>query len=261
MDPQLSYASQTEPVVPTPAPRNFFSRLSGVYFAPGETFQEIGRAPRPLLPVILMMIMAALSAYLLTNRYGYERIVRSQIETMAAKGWVPQDKAEEIIQQSLSPSAVTRGKIQGAIMPMLILLVVLLAAAGLIKLLSMMVGAENTYKQLLAVTAYSFLAVGLLHFLILLITIYLKDPAEIDLYNPVGSNLGALLSLSGVQLPKYLAALASFVDVFSIWRLVLLAIGYAAVSRKLKVGTAGVFVGILYVIAALLGAAATAMFA
>jgi Yip1 domain len=259
MNPELSSASQPADAVEQ-APLNFFSRITGVWFSPGETFADIGRAPRVLIPTLLVMILAGLSAYMLTERYGYENMVRKQMESVARSGLMSEAQVDEAIIRSTTPSAVTRGKIQGVVSPPIVTLVILLILAGLFKALSAIMGVRNTFKQIFSVTTYSFLAIALIFTLVFAASIYLKDPTEIDLLNPVGSNLGAILALTGLSLPKFVLGVASFVDVFSIWRLALLAIGYSAVSHKMKVGTAATFLVILYVIVALIGGAMASIF-
>jgi hypothetical protein len=260
MNSELSYTSSPAAVEPEPAPQNHFSRLIGVWFSPGETFAEIGRAPRVLIPTLLLVILASVGAYLLTDRVGYENIVRKQFESMVNSGMIPQDKAEEIIQQSLTPEKITMGKIQSAAGGAIGIIVIMLIISGLFKAYTMMVGSENRFKQVFSVTSYTYLAISLIGTAVMLLSIYLKDPAEIDLYNPVGTNLGAFLPMMVEGLPKFVIGLASYLDIFGIWRIALLSIGYAAVSRKMKTGTAAVFVIILYILSALLGAGVASMF-
>jgi hypothetical protein len=57
------------------------------------------------------------------------------------------------------------------------------------------------------------------------------------------------------DLPKFLMRLAGYIDVFAIWLIALLAIGYSAASRKLKTATAATWLGIAYGIIALIGSA------
>lgn len=260
MNSELSYASHHANVEPEPAPQNLFSRLIGVLFSPGETFQEIGRAPRVLIPSLLFVVLACVGGYLTMNKVGYETILRQNIEAFANKGMIPQDKVEEIIQQSSTPSAIMRGKIQSAVSPGIVVIVLMLIVAGLFKIFSLMLGYENTFKQLYSVTAYSFLAIAVITTVVLLISIYLKDPSDIDIYNPIGSNLGALLPAGTDTGSKFLVGMATYVDVFGIWRLALMAIGFAAVTRKLKTSTAAIFLSVLYFIGALLGGGVSAMF-
>jgi len=252
MNPEINLPPQPAVAATETAPQNFFNRLVGVWFSPGATFTEIGRAPRILLPVLLVMILTSLASYIVTNRIGYEKMVRRQIEAMAAKGFIPQDKVEEIVNQSVTGPAATRGKIQGMVTPPLAALVIMLITAGLLKLFTLIVGAETTFKRLLAVTAYTSLALGLIKIVLTVLVFYIKDPDEIDMFNPIGSNLGAILVLTGAGLSKYLTALASWIDIFVIWQIALLSIGTAAVSKKMKTSTVAVFISILFALAALI---------
>jgi len=260
MNPELSYASQPANVEPEPGPQNLFSRLIGVWFSPGETFAEIGRSPRWLIPLLLLMILSATGLHVMTERYGREKLARERMEMVVNSGWIPQDRVDEMMQQATSPAALNRAKFTEALSAGFGILVIVLITAGLFKLYSLMMGYENRFKPLLSVTIYAFLAVSILSTLVLIATVYLKDPSDIDPINPMSSNLGAVLAMAGVELPKFVMGLASFVDVFGIWRLVLLAIGCATVTRKMKAGTAAIFLVILYVIGALVGASMTSMF-
>jgi hypothetical protein len=67
-----------------------------------------------------------------------------------------------------------------------------------------------------------------------LLVIYLKAPGTIDLENPVATNLAAVLPDESA---KWLVALCKSFDVFTIWTLILLAIGFAVINpKKLKGG-------------------------
>ena len=260
MNSELSYASHPVNTDPEPAPQNIFSRLVGIWFSPGETFAEIGRAPRILIPTLILMVLAGSINYLVIDRYGYENVVRKQMTSMVNAGFLPQDKADEAIQQATTPSKVTAGKIQGVAFAAIGVVVFLLITAGLFKAFSLMMGTETRFKQVYSVTVYAFLAITLISTVVLLLSIYLKDPSDLDIYNPIGSNLGALLPMVADGLPKFVLGLASYVDVFGIWRLILMAIGYAAVTRKMKTGTAAGFLVVLYIIVAFIGAGLASMF-
>jgi hypothetical protein len=78
----------------------------------------------------------------------------------------------------------------------------------------------------------------------------------------VASNLGAVFAgiLGEDALPKFFMRLAGYVDLFAIWIIALLAIGYSAVSRKLKTSTAAIWIAGVYAVIAVIGAAASSMF-
>jgi hypothetical protein len=252
-------ASPAADSMPAPKPQSFFSRLTGVLFTPGETFTEIGHAPRVLLPLLCLALLAAAAQYTVSNRYGYENIVRKQIEMqteMMEKFNAPPDRIEEAkkkAEEQLKPENIMKGKVRGAAGAAFGFLVMVLIVAGVFKLFTAIMGASNTFKGVLSAVAFAYLAVGLVGLVVTVISVYLKNPEDINLMNPVASNLGAILTMVNAGLPKFVTGLASFIDVFSIWRIVLLSIGCAAVTHKMKAGTAAIPHVVLYVLAALVG--------
>lgn len=262
MNSELSYASQPQPEVPVvePKPNNHFSRVFGVLFSPGETFQEIGRAPRVLIPILVLGILGGLMNFVVTNRYGAENVARKQVEPAMRTMGVPEDQIEKAIQQEIASAGTTWGKIKGPLSSVIGFAVILLIVAGVFKLFTMMMGATNQFKPVLSVIAYAYLGITIIQVTLVTISVYLQNPEEIDLMNPVSSNLGGLLKLAGVALPKFIAAMTTFIDLFGIWRIILLGIGCAAVTNKMKAGTASIPHIILYFIAALLLSAMASMF-
>jgi hypothetical protein len=260
MSSELSHANHSVNIEPAHTPRNLFGRLTGVWFSPGETFAEVGRGPRALIPTLLLIALVATGSYLLIERYGYENIVKETIDGMVSAGYLAPEKAGEAIQQSMAPNVVAGYKFQSCAIPAISILIAALIMSAFFRILVIIKGAQGTFKQLYSVTAYAFLAISLVHTAVLLITIYLKDPGDLDLYNPVASNLGALAPMMVVGLPKFVVRLLSYVDVFVVWRLIILAIGYSAITRKMKIGAAAGLLAVLHVIAAVIVAATASHF-
>lgn len=261
MNPELSYPSQSANVTPEPAPQNFFNRLIGVWFSPGETFAEIGRAPRVLVPMIVLMVIGCLGGYLMIERIGVRNFFSKQFEQTVASGQMSQEDADKQLDQFTSGTAGTFTKYSFPIVGLLQYPVIALILVGLIKLISMLMGGENEFKPLFSVTLYALLGVGVISFVLFVLVLYLKSPEDIDINNLVGSNLGAVLTMAFGKdgLPKFLMALARYVDIFAIWLITLLAIGYAAVSRRMKASTIAMALGALYALLAIGGAAWTSM--
>ncbi len=262
MNSELSYASQPQDEAPIvePKPQNHFSRIFGVLISPGETFQEIGRAPRVLIPIIVVGLIMGFMNFIVTNRLGAENTIRKQAEPMMRSMGVPEEQIEREVQKAVADAGTTWGKIKGPLFALIGFAVLLLAVAGIFKLFTMMMGATNRFKPVLSVITYAYLGIGLIQAALITISVYLQNPEDIDIMNPVSSNLGGLLNVVGVTLPKFVSGLASFVDVFGIWRIILLGIGCAAVTHKMKSGTAAIPHIVLYCIAALLLAAVGSMF-
>lgn len=257
MNPELSYASKPTGVEPKPAPQNFFSRLIGVWFSPGETFAEIGHAPRMLAPILALMIIGSFSSYLMIERIGVRGFFSPGIEQSVANGQISREDADKQLEAMTAGPAATFIKWLFPLIGLVQYLVIALILVGVAKLITMLMGGDNEFKPLFSVSLYTLLGTVLVSSILMLIVLYLKPPEEIDINNPLGSNLAALLTVAvGKEgLPKFVMALARWVDVFGIWMIALLAIGYAAVTRKVKSSGFGMALGGIYLVVALIAAA------
>lgn len=253
MNSELTQDNQLNPQPEPPAPQSFFSRLIGVYFSPGETFKEIGLAPKLIAPLLVLALIGAIGSWVLVDRVGVEKFTTQGIEKAVQDGRMTQEQADQQIEgmRKAAPYIKASFPVIGIVFSILIVLII----AGLAKLVSMMFGVENEFKPLVAVAAYSMLAVGLVGTVLMAILLYLKPVEEIDIQNPIGSNLAAIVQLGGIKLPKFLHYLFAYVDVFYIWRVILLGIGCAAVSRRMKASTGITYAAMVAAIFALLGAA------
>jgi hypothetical protein len=248
----VSSPRQDAPVAP---PKNFIARIIGTWFSPGETFAEMKHSPNVLLPILFSIVFGALTGYAMSQRLDITRMMREQFEQAVVDGRMKAEDADEQANR-FSKFGTAQFVIGGAVGALIGALVI----AGLFKLISMMMGYDNTYSSLLAVTLYTFIAVTLVSSIVFLILLYLKDPSEItfnNMGNVVASNVGSWIALAAGEdaLPKFLTALLQRIDLFSIWMITLLSIGYAAVTNRLKTSTAATYLVGLYVLWAL-GAAA-----
>jgi hypothetical protein len=241
-------------------PRSFFSRLGGVISSPRESFQEIGRSPDLLLPIILLVILGTVTSYCLSLKVNVGALtVQPIIESQVAKGNMTQEQADQMLSRTLNQSAAS--KIFGGISSGISVILVVLIIAAVAKLIcSIFLGAENRFKSVFSVTMYAWLAPGIFHTVLFLIILYFKNPADITLLGVnslVASNLEAFLTslLGEGTLSPFLSSLLGWIDIFPIWKIVLLAIGYSAVSHKLKTAKAATWITAIYIIIALFGSA------
>jgi len=253
----MSYGAK--PASAEAAPRNFFSRLIGVYFSPGATFAEMAQAPRAIAPIIALTLLFIISGVLVSSRMPMDKLSEDRIQQQIASGQLTEERAEQQREgmRKIAPFMKFIIPISTAIWAV----VSVFAFAGLAKLVSMMMGIENKYMPLVSVTTYTMLAVYIISTVIFAILLFIKPIDEFDWSNPVGSNLAALLAALGVGgLSKFVKGLLSYVDVFYIWKVALIAIGCAAVSHKLKPSSAMVYAGVVACVVALIGGAWAAMF-
>ena len=79
----------------SPKPKNFFSRLEGVYFSPKTAFQEIGRSPGVLVPIIVLIVISMLGGYYLTTKVDLQSAVVAQMEQRVQQGQITQEQMDQ----------------------------------------------------------------------------------------------------------------------------------------------------------------------
>jgi Yip1 domain len=241
MNPEISYASQSDKIEPEPIPQSFFNRLIGVYCSPGETFHEIGRSPRVLMPIITLAVLTLVATYLFAGKMPFESLMEQQVQRQIDSGRVTPEQGELQKEQMRTFAPVMKAATPFIAVVAIILLPLIFA--GVAKLVSLMLAFENNFRSLFSVAVYSMLAVSIVSSILLIVLLFIKPVEDFDWENPVSSNLAAFLSMTGMEsTPGFLKTFFSYIDVFFIWRLVLLAIGFAAVSKKLKTSTALIWV-------------------
>ena len=215
--------SEATPVAPA-AERGFFDRLVGLYTSPAETFRSIVARPTALVPLLILIVLMAGFFGLWVSKADPVTFYRDQMEQSSwAQRMTPEQKEAQIQQQArffpLTPVFVVVG---GGVFYVLTALVYL----GIFRFLY---GADLRFKQSLAITLWTFLAVSLISMPLMVLVLYLKGDWNLDPNQVLQANLGIFLPATA---PKWLTALASSIDLFSIWTLILLAIGYGVASRR-----------------------------
>lgn len=245
-----------ETIVDTPASGNFFSRLIGVYFSPGETFKDIGNKPDFIWVILSLTLIGMLTGFLIYTKIDFTSIISPQIDQLVESGRIPKEQAPQML-----ATQIKFAKIVGSIAAVLGNTIMALIIAGIFKLASLVLGKENTFPALLSVTLYTFLAIGIISSLLFATMLFIKGD-EFDIQNPVATNLAAFMSFmfDKDSLPKFIWSIARSADIFVIWMIILLGIGYAAVSRRLKTSSAIATMGGLYFVYALVSAALSSFF-
>jgi len=228
-------------------------RLIGVLLSPGETFADINRKPTWLVPLIIGIVVGLGTSLFFTWRIkpDYDRIVRNSIRQQVERSGT-QLSAEDMDKR------VDFGKKIAQFTPLLVIIIVpivYLAVSGIFALGLLLIQAQTTFKRILSVYSWTACSVSLVSLLVTVAVLMTRDPESMrtmdpkDYGNLTATNLGALMS-SGSSALK---SIASSIDVFSIWTIVLLSIGFAAIagSRKItksKTATIVITVWVIYVL-------------
>lgn len=210
-------------------PQGFVARLTGIYFEPGKTFEDISRKPTWLGIYILLAVLAVGSTYALTTRMDRETYMRKAIEMNPLSRNLP----EEQIQAAISRPQGAFEKYSGFVFAPVGILIGYLVFAGIFLLLFTLMGASLTFKKSLAASFWGMGPPSIILTILSIIFMFVKDPQTLEInpaYN-VASNLGMLVSS---QDNPVIHSILSSIDVFSFWMIFLLAVGFAAISdRKL----------------------------
>lgn len=236
-----------------PARMSPFARLANIFFSPGEVFEDVRRSPRDWwLPMIVFVLVAIGAGYVVQHRLELTPDVLGKATT--DMGLDQQGKTRKDVP---AEQAATMDKVNTVIYEFLPVIVIVLVPlgfaviAGIFRLIMLIAQAQTTYFRVLSVVAYSYYVPNVIKSLLAVVLAFLKQPGDIDALTFIKS--GGILAagpaaLVSVAEHPVLRTFLSFFDVFSIWWIVLVAIGLAAVSRKLKMGTAAAIVVTPYVL-------------
>ncbi len=222
----------TEPLPPTPAPvtpeapDGFFQNLVDVYFSPREAFTRIVRKPSFLVPFVAYVVLALGFTGLWMSKVDPAQFVKTQLEESGQWDRIPADQRDTILE-----SAAGRMKTFGWIGPVVFTpLILVVTAAALMFVFRFFFAGEVVYKQALAIVSWCFFAVGLVTTPLLMLVLYLKGDWNVNPSDAVQANLSLLLDKAEAAKPLW--ALFTSIDVFSLWLVFLLAVGFGAASRK-----------------------------
>jgi len=209
-------------IPPPPAGMSEISRLTGVFFEPGKTFEDIAQRPTFIVPLLLVMVFSLVYMTFYSQHVGWERQVRHQIETSKQAAQQTPEQREQAIQIGAKFAPIV-----GYAIPIIVPVIYVIISAVLLGVVKIM-SAPTTFKQVFAVMSYSGIT-GIVFMLLAIAVMFMKSPDDFDLQNPLAFNLGAALDPNG---SKFLYTLGTSLDVFVIWRIILIALGLKAAGGK-----------------------------
>jgi hypothetical protein len=208
-------------------PINHFARIIGVLFSPKSTFADIVRRPSWILPVVVMSVLGIGVAFVMNQKVDWRDVAAKRIEESPRAANLSAEQKEQQIAMSakFSPGATYAFGLLIPIISVVVVAAVLLLAYNLIG------GANAKFGAAMAIVSHAYL-VTLISTMLFILILYLKAPGTVDLDNPVATNIGAFLPDS---VPKAIMSLGKSLDVFSVWVILLISIGFAAINpKKLK---------------------------
>jgi hypothetical protein len=225
----------TAAVVPPqdPTPLSEGQRLIGVFFAPGKTFTDLRKNASWWVPFLITAIVSLLFVYTVDQKVGFRKVAENQIQSQPKQAdrfeRMPADQRENAMR-----TQVKFTKIFSYCFFVFVPIWYAIVAAVLFATLKFGLSADVKFKTLFALTMYSGLA-GLLKSLLAIVSLLAGVSSDgFTFQNPVATNPGYFIDRA--DHPVLASFLTSF-DVFTIWTLVLAAIGITCIS-KVKRGAA-----------------------
>jgi hypothetical protein len=234
-------AGQDDALIPPPPAAgpepNAFQRIIGVLFSPDATMASIARRPDWVLPLVILLIMSLGAGVIIAQHVDFGAAAREAMEQN-------KNASPEQIDRGVKMAA-SIGKVATYLSPVLGA-IGLLIIAGVLLLAFRLFGGEGDFKQAFSVTCYSSMP-GVIKSIIMMIIIVAKGgiiPAQ-QLAILVRSNLGFLADYKAN--PMAFAVLSS-IDIFSIWFLALMIIGFAYLARVSRVKSAVIIISLWLVV-------------
>ena len=218
----------TAPAADAQPTMSAFRRIIGVLFSPKETFRDIASKPTWVAPMAVLLIISIGLSVTLARRTDWVEVSKDQI----AKSKFASRQIEQLSEDQKARAyeqAATRSKmiryVRGFIGWPLLLIIVSAVYFGAFKLIG---GARTNFATAFAVTTFAHIPMGLRELIAIPVT-FLKDPAAIDPENFLASNPAAIL---GSGIPTWQTVPLLFLDVFGLWALLLMAVGFSATDPK-----------------------------
>jgi hypothetical protein len=227
--------------------RGLPGRVIGVLTAPRATYADVAARPRWLgVLLVVLVITIASSTWLLSTEVGQQAVIDQQLQTLEAFGRTVSDEQYQQMQR-MAPYAVYFA----AVSQIVFLPVVTLVLAGIVMaIFNGVLGADATFKQVLAVVSFSTVVTGL--------RALFSTPL-----NYASKSLSSPTALTAV-LPifeddTFAARLLGSIDLFFIWWIVSLAIGLGVLYKRRTAPIATTFLVVYGAIALTIAAVRSAL--
>jgi hypothetical protein len=200
-------------------------RVVDTFIAPSKTFTDLRRNSNWLVPWLLMIVVGTAMVFLVDRKLGMEKIAENgmalQPKAAARFDQLPPDQRARQMQVIVK---ITR--ISAYAFPVIALVFLVIFAAILWATFNFGLGSEIKFNQSLAVCVFASLP-SIVKVLLTILTVSIGGGDNFTFQNPVASNLSPLIDPSS----HFLYSVATNLDIFMIWTLVLAGIGYSCLTN------------------------------
>lgn len=205
-------------------------RLINVLIAPSKTFEDLKRKSSWWVPWLVTGIFTIIFAAVAVQKIDMAHFIQQQME----KSPSAQKRMEQLSPEQRAKATELQGtitKVAFFAFPLISLIGGLIMAAVFMVIFNFILAAEVPFERAMAVVFYSYIPFIISSILLTASLLFSSDASNIDLANPMPTNLGFFMDPHG---NRFLYEIASALDIFSIWVVVLLGLGFATASSNRK---------------------------
>ncbi len=214
--------------VPTDEPpQSFFQRLVGVFVSPGPTFADVARKPDFLAPLIILVVLTVTGTELFVARIGMEPVLRWAFEHSSRTSNLSPDQMQQMIARVVPIQTAIVHAVGLLWVPFLALVV---AVVGLVTVNSVF-GGQISFKTAYSIACYAYW-VNVIYYLLGIVIDFLGDSEHIisNPQSPTPTSVGFFLN--PLDSSKPLMAIGSSLEIFTLWHLALLGIGFSEATAR-----------------------------
>ena len=217
-------------------------RLLGTLLWPSETFESINRRPSWLIAIVIATSVMIFGNLFFNWRVNpdWEQLTRARIVERT------QNTGEQVPPADIERQVAISKTVAGyfTVLPIILVPATCLVLAAMFTLgFKLVFHTEVSFRKTLSVVAWTSAATKLAATILLIAVLLARSRESLEGFDPARSSL--LLSNPAALLPQHASAavksLLYSLDIITIWHLSLLTIGFAAVARARKIGTAKIF--------------------
>lgn len=213
----------------------------GVLLAPEKTFRALAVRPH-WLPALLLLIAGALAlSVIVTPRLDMKQVMREAIEERG------QDISPAQLEQQVEMAE--KFKWVGTVSQVVLQPAVYMIMAALFLVVFRLMGSDIDFRHSLSVAVHGMMPF-LLATLLSIPVVMSRSELSMEEVQSGGFLHSSLAAFAPESAGKVLVALLGSVDIFSIWSIALLAIGYRVVGKVSKAAALGVVIALWAVVVA-----------
>ncbi|MGZ5442817.1 MAG: Yip1 family protein [Thermoanaerobaculia bacterium] len=229
-------AIDTTHPAPAPPTKNAFQRIAGVFFAPVETLADIARRPDIVVPLLVILVLGYVTTFMVMPHLDWDAMLAQQADMVKQQN--PNVSDGDI--ERMGRITTSMAKVMGYIGPLLVIvgyLIIALVVWGACRLM----GGEGNFKQAFSATLYAHFPRAILGIVTAVVVMArgMVDPTTMA--TVVKSSPAYLVDMKA---EPGLFALYSSLELFQIWTIILMIIGFAALTKLSKAQTALIIISL-----------------